>query len=285
MTTDNTPAENVQTMGVTLLRCPVCESFIGASPSATADWTLTEHVKREHPDVQPAEELLPAIVRGLDFDGMRQAAPVLRDRLTALLRDSARLIREARGTVVAPEDTYDLTRRLTAAGEVMRQWRDAFDAAAREADALIEEEAVTVFGESGGVPNASLFVPDGAGQRIAVRAEWDSAKDAWDLDSLAGWIAETTVADEGRSDRLGNAEGAPVWNNEEAVSLVRDGIDRLLALGRFSPGVKLIEAARLRLAERGRDAEAAVLRQVRTRGARVYKGVTITREDMPKSQR
>jgi hypothetical protein len=49
--------------------------------------------------------------------------------------------------------------------------------------------------------------------------------------------------------------------------------------GAVSPGIKKLDALRRKLAENGRDADAAVLRQVRTVGLRQYKGVKITREE------
>lgn len=265
------------------LRCATCGSLMSTSDSATAEWVLTEHVKREHPEAIPSS-LLPAIVRGLDLDAMRTAAPVLHAELVGLLRDSTRQIRQARGRVVAAEDTYDLTRRLTAAGEVMRQWRDAFDAAGRECDALLAEEAITAVGEADGIPLGSHFVPDGAGQRIAVRADYGSGGDQWDLASLVGWIAEDEAQEQVASlgDLSSEQEDTAVRDYRDVA---RTAMERLLALGRFAPSVTAIDSLRLRHAEQGHDAEAAILGQLRTRGARIYKGVKVTREPMPKSKR
>jgi hypothetical protein len=211
----------------------------------------------------------------LDVDRLRELAPAVRRGLVAALRSAATELRAGRGTVVAAEDTYDLVRRTVAAGEVLRQWRDAFEAAAREADAIAEEEAVTAMGENDGIPLGSLFVPDGVGQRIAVRADYTSGLDTWDLDSLKGWLAEDTVAELG----LGEESDRPVLTVQEAVSVVRDALDRLTGLGRFTPSITLIKALRTRLAERGRDVDAAVLGQLRSTSDRRYKGVRITRED------
>lgn len=225
---------------------------------------------------------LPAVLRittdgVLDLDRMRAQAPLARQALIDAMRHSAAQHREARGTVVVPEDTYELVRRLTAAQEVLTQWSQAFTAAAKEAAALVEEEALTVAGaEADGALTASLFVPDGDGQRIAVRADWKPGTSTWDTDTLRAWVAEQTVADEGLG--LSTAPD-PVFTADEAVSLCRDALDRLLALGSFTPAAAKVEAKRKQLAERGRDAEAAVLRQVRTVGPRTYKGVTITREE------
>lgn len=211
----------------------------------------------------------------LDIDRLRTLAPEIRKGLVAALRVAATEVRAARGTVVAAEDTYDLVRRTTAAGEALRMWRDAFDAAAREADSIAEEEALTAVGEADGIPLGSLFVPDGAGQRIAVRADYAPGSDTWDLDSMKGWLAEDTVAELG----LGEETDRPVLTVQEVVSVVRDALDRLTALGRFSPSVTAVKTLRTRLAERGRDSDAAVLGQLRSRGDRVYKGVKITREE------
>lgn len=232
----------------------------------------------------PAPTYLPALFAdaagGLDLDSLRTLADGLRPALIDALRSSVRDLRAARGSVVVEEDTYDVVRRLVDAGEVLRRLRDAFDGAAREADALVEEEAVTVHGEDEGVPRASLFVPDGAGQRIAVRADWGTGRDEWDLASLVGWLVEDEVADYMATDEITETD-----LDDDLRQVARNAVDRLLSLGRFTPSVTALKALRTRLAERGRDSEAAVIAQVRQVGARVYKGVRITREATPASQR
>jgi len=213
----------------------------------------------------------------LDIDTMRKLAPEVRAGLTGALRDAAILMRSVRGTVIVPEDTYPLVRRLTGAGEVLRMWRDAFEAAASEADALLEEEALTAVGGVPGyeaAPAGSHFVPDGEGQRIAITPDWQAGSSTWDTDSLKAWLAEDTVAELG----LGEETDRPVLTVQEVVSVVRDALDRLTALGKFTPGARAVEELRRKLSERGRDADAAVLRQVRTVGPRRYTGVKITRE-------
>jgi hypothetical protein len=262
----------------------------------------------------PEPALLVPALSSLDLDQLRAAAPALRSQLIEALRADATERRAARGAVVTPEDTYDLVRRLTAAQEVLTQFSQAFADAAREAAALIAEEAVTAMGEQDGVPNGSLFVPDGAGQRIAVSNEWDSNSkaDTWDVGSLVGWLIEDELAEVKASRRREARERAEAraaaadptgegvqpkpldpaelaaelaWYESDAQQVAHEVVLRLLGLGRFSPSVKALDALRLRLAERGRDAEAAVIAQLRTRGPRLYKGVKITREPMPRSQR
>jgi hypothetical protein len=216
----------------------------------------------------------------LDVELLRKLAPDLRTGLVAAIRGSATALRAGRGTVVVPEDTFDLVRRTTDAGEVLRRWRDAFEAAARECDAIAEEEALTAVGSYPGyeeAPAGSLFVPDGEGQRIAVTPDWQSGESTWDVDTLTGWIAEQTVAAESR-DPYDESGGGPQWSNAEAVELIRDAFEKLLTLGRFTPAAAKVEAERKRLAGLQRDTDAAVLRQVRTVGPRRYKGVKITRE-------
>lgn len=223
----------------------------------------------------------------LDVDTLRTLAPQVRSGLIDSLRASARQHREARGTVVVPEDTYELVRRLTAAQEVLTQWAQAFVEAAKECTSLMEEEALAANGGMPGyeeAPSGSLFVPDGSTQRIAVTPDWKSGESTWDVDTLAAWIAETVVTDEGRKpdvDCINEGEDpadVPVWSNAEAVSLCRDAIDKLRRLGTYSPGIKLLEAERKRLSGLGRDSDAAVLRQVRQVGLRQYKGVKVSRE-------
>jgi hypothetical protein len=273
-----------------------------------------------HPDQAPEEErndaadasnlpMLFATAGQLDVDRLRELAPVVRRGLVAALRSAATELRAGRGTVVVPEDTYDLVRRTTAAGEVLRQWRDAFEAAAKEADAILEEEALTAIGGLPGyedAPAGSLFVPDGAGQRIAVTPDGKPGESTWDVASLAGWVVEEAVAevrDERRQEARRRAEerqaaadpgaeGVPpeplppaalaaelAWHESDAQQAAHGAVLRLLQLGTYTPGIKKLDALRRKLAEQGRDSDAAVLRQVRSVGLRAYKGVKITREE------
>lgn len=230
-----------------------------------------------------AAPALPAVLDphgSLDVDALRVLAPQLRTSLIHALRRAATELRGERGAVVVPEDTYDLVRRLTAAQEVLTQWSQVFAEAAKEAAALIEEEALAAVGGLPGaedVPTGSLFVPDGETQRIAVRPDWKAGESTWDVDTLKAWLAEDTVTEQG----LGAATDRPVFTAQEAMSLVRDGMDRLTALGKFTPGAKPIEELRRKLAGQQRDADAAVIRQVRQVGDRKYQGVKITREEQP----
>jgi hypothetical protein len=215
----------------------------------------------------------------LDIDALRYLAPHVRRGLIAALRTEATELRAGRGAVVVPEDVHDLTRRTVAAGEVLRQWADAFTAAAREADAIAEEEALTAMGGMPGyedAPAGSLFVPDGAGQRIAVTPDWKPGESTWDVDTLKAWLAEDTIRETGAA--MDSEERA--FDAQHAVSLVRDALDRLTDLGTFSPGIKKLDALRRKLSETGRDTEAGVIRQVRTVGPRAYRGVKISREEV-----
>jgi hypothetical protein len=244
---------------------------------------------------QPATTNLPAPFADsagvLDVDGLRTLAGSLRADLIDALRASVTQIRDARGNVVVPEDTHDLVRRLVDAGEVLRRVADCLITAAKEADALVEEELLTVQGADEGVPRASLFVPDGEGQRIAVRAEWKSGDSTWDVPSLVGWLIDEEVADYKTADPLQRAlrdagTSAPMmWDDDQVREVIRNTVDRLLSLGRFTPQATPINALRTRLSEKGRDADAAVIGQLRSVSDRTYLGVKITREATPKSQR
>jgi hypothetical protein len=209
-------------------------------------------------------------------DALRTLAPQIHRDLIESLRQSATLFRQGRGTVVVPEDTYELIRRVTAAEEVLRQWAQAFTAAAAECVAIAEEEALTACGPYPGVdeaPSGSLFVPDGVGQRIAVRPDWKPGDSTWDVPSLVGWLIDDEAADQRA--RVGEFE----WTEDDARQLAQEVVERLLALGRYTPAASKVEALRKRLAEAQRDTDAAVLRQVRTVGPRRYAGVKVTREE------
>jgi hypothetical protein len=239
---------------------------------------------------------LPAPIGGpdgqLDADALRALAPTLRRDLITALRHGATMVRQARGTVVAPEDTYDLVRRVVSAGESLRSVAEAFHAAAAEADAIAEEEALAVSGaELDGVLTASLFVPDGVGQRIAIRADYASGSSTWDVPSLVGWLIDDEVADrqaaiDHEAARPGYQPGDVTgWQADDAREVARGvvarlvGLDGLPGLGSFTPGAKPVEQLRKRLAEQQRDADAAVIRQVRSVGSRTYRGVKVTREE------
>jgi hypothetical protein len=279
-----------------------------------------------HPDEAPEESvtveeqadrlrasnlpMLFATAGQLDVDRLRALAPEVRTGLIAALRAEAAELRAGRGTVVVPEDTFDLVRRVTAAEEVLRQWAQAFTAAAAECVAIAEEEALTANGGLPGyeeAPSGSLFVPDGAGQRIAVTPDWKPGESTWDVASLAGWVVEEAVAevrDERRQEARRRAEerqaaadptaeGVPpepldpaelaaelAWYESDAQQAAHGAVFRLLQLGTYTPGIKKLDALRKRLSEQGRDSDAAVIRQVRSVGLRAYKGVKVTREEI-----
>lgn len=260
----------------------------------TAPLTAEEQADRTPAATLPAplgRVTLPGI--DLDVDTMRVLAPQVRDLLIAELRGGAALLREARGTVVVPEDTYELVRRLTAAQEVMTQWSQAFQAAAAEATALMEEEAVTAVGGLPGyeeAPSGSLFVPDGAGQRIAVTPNWKAGETTWDASTLIAWVIDQEAENVSAAgctceppphgtgpDEDCGEHGRPVTIAREVAAAA---IERLHTLGRFTPQASKVEAERKRLAGLQRDSDAAVLRQVRSVGPRQYQGVKVTREDV-----
>jgi hypothetical protein len=222
----------------------------------------------------------------LDTDTMRKLAPEIRTGLIDALRSSATAVRAARGTVVTPEDTYDLVRRLTAAQEALTQWQQAFAAAADEAAALVAEEAATANGEQDGIINGSLFVPDGEGQRIAVRNDFGNRPSVWDVGTLTGWVIEEEIADYKAGDPLQTAlrragTSAPMmWDDDQVQQVARAVVDRLLDLGTYTPKVSAVESLRKKLAGQQRDADATVIGQVRHVGPAPYKGVKITREEV-----
>lgn len=245
----------------------------------------------------------------LDVDAMRKLAPELRTALVTQIQYGAQIARHARGTVVVPEDTFPLVRQVVAGAEVLRQWRDAFEAAARECDAIAEEEALTALGPYPGVeeaPAGSLFVPDGAGQRIAVRPDWKPGESTFDVATLVEWLIDEEVAEvkgerrqearEAYESRQAaadpNGEGIepepldPIaraaqaaWFESDARHIAGQVVARLLSLGRYTPGAKALDELRKRLASQQRDSDAAVIRQVRSVGPRRYAGVRVTREE------
>jgi hypothetical protein len=257
--------------------CPVCSVIDPELPCPRAD----EEGELHQPNL-PAP--LGDAAGHLDVDRLRELAPAVRTGLIAELRNAATAVRAGRGTVVVPEDTYDLVRRTTAAAEVLRQWRDAFEAAAKEADAICEEEALTAIGGLPGyeeAPAGSLFVPDGAGQRIAVTPDWKAGESTWDVTTLVNWLIADEISDVQAAIDDQTSPGADGrWTRDDARAVAQNATARLLALGTFSPGIKKLDALRKKLSELGRDSDAAVIRQVRSVGLRQYRGVKISREEV-----
>ncbi len=242
--------------------------------SVMRDDNPLDHLPEGRPMPALPAVLMPDAEGVLDLDGMRDVLPEVRVGLRAALRHAATLARQARGTVVEPEDTYPLVRRLTEADEVLGQWSRAFADAAAEARALIEEEALTVAGaEHDGVLTAGLYVPDGVGRRIAVKADWQAGDSTWDVPSLIGWLVDDEVND--ARARIGTDTIA----ESDVREVARNVVDRLLDLGSYRPQATKLKALRTKLAELGRDAEAAVIAGVRSVGPRKYLGVKVTRED------
>jgi hypothetical protein len=290
----------------------VCHLPAGHGPSVDGlgDHESEQGDRWDDPAPEPPNLPAPFGADGqLDLDTLRTLAPRVRDGLVASIRHSATMLRQGRGTVIVPEDTFDLVRRVTAAEEVLRQYAQAFTAAAAECVAIAEEEALTANGSYPGVeeaPSGSLFVPDGAGQRIAVRPEWKPGDAVFDVPTLVGWLIDDEIAEvkgERRQEARAayerrqaaadpNGEGIepeprdPVevaadlaWYESDARTVAHGVVTRLIGLGRYTPGAKALDVLRKRLAEQQRDSDAAVIRQVRSTGPRRYLGVKVTREE------
>lgn len=271
---------------------PIGEAFADTMAEQLADPDAQPQGAVGDPGDGPELPNLPAPIGDntgqLDLATLSAALPLVRADLVLALRQAAADHRRARGTVVTAEDTYPLVRRLTEADEVLGQWSRAFSDAAKEARAIIEEEALTVAGaEHEGTLSDSLYVPDGVGRRIAVRGDWQAGSSSWDVPSLIGWLVDDEVAEAKGADALqrkAREQGVVMpksWDDDEVREVARNVVDRLLALGSYTPNATKIKTLRVKLAELGRDAEAAVIAQVRSVGLRTYKGVKVTREDSP----
>lgn len=215
----------------------------------------------------------------LDIDGIAALNVGLRANLEAAVRAAATNLRQARGTVVTPEDTFDLTRRLVHAQEVLNQTAAAFTAAGKACTLEIEEEVRLGVGEQNGVPNGRMVVPSG-GVEYVISPEYSTAPDTWDLVSIVGVVADRATA-------LAESPRDPdePWTQDDAREVAAEACTILLGLI-ASPKLKTtaVDALSRTLAGEGDDTRAGVLRQSRVRGGSTYKGVKVTAEE-PKQRR
>lgn len=257
--------------GPPLLRCDACGGHISASDSQPLpQLALAEHMRREH----PADRLPLPIEAGdgtLDLDALEAANAGLRVRLEGAVRAAALQVRQARGRVVAEEDTYDLVRRLMRAQEALTQTAEAFKAAAAECRAQAEEELLTARGEQDGIPAGRMIVPAGPIEYV-VAPEFARAPDRWDTASLFGVLADLAAAETDSN----SADAA------QAALAALTALWGLLASPRLAS--TKVDALRRQIAAQGDDGRAAALGQARVPGEQLYKGVKVTAEE-PKARR
>jgi len=249
----------------------------------------------ETPDQQPATPNLPAPLGTaagvLDLDALELFATGLRSQLEHGLQMAVAQMREARGTVVTQEDTYELVRRLAHAQDVLTKTGKAFTDAAKACTGHIEDELILGVGEQDGVPVGRMVVPTG-GQEYVVSPSYRPGPDVWDVGSIVGVVADVAAAEHAASgchcqpyeaggdgpERDCVVHGDPVTVSQEVAGNACHKLLGLLASPKWAS--TKVDALRRSLAGTpDGDRMAGVLGQARNKGERVYQGVTVELEE------
>lgn len=200
----------------------------------------------------------------------------LKRQLTEQLTEHVRRIREERGPVTQPADTYDLVRRLTAVRERLGDYSRAFTGVADSAKGCLEEELFEAVSEQDGIPTAPLNVPT-AGGDITVRADTSNAHDI-DMSQILACLA-AMVADEWvQTFHTDPERGGLAMPRDEPEQFAIEVAERALDfVGAAKPKVSKVRAFASKLARAGRDDLSAVASSaIVTR--RVYNGIKVERK-------
>lgn len=223
----------------------------------------------------------------------------IRAELKRQLNQAVLAERQRRGQVHVPEDTYPMHRALARVIETCGEYERAFKDAAKEARAIAQEELIDIVGESDGVPNQGMTVPDAEGDVVISR---DMGRvHEFDRDALFAAIAFEVIESLelarqvmktlglGPTGRSTEPEGYES-DGEELESLLTGALmlamQRLTECGKFEPQVTKVKTFTTSLARHGADSVAAVVTSSH-RIREVFKGLKVERklDDKPKAQR
>lgn len=190
---------------------------------------------------------------------------MLRHRLDSLVAEE----RAKRKEVLAPEDTYQVIRRLAALHEGLTAYAHAFQVIAKEALGYVQDDLELAVGEQDGVPVSGLDVPDTDGTTVCVHVDLTSQGYAFDLEALLTAVVGETLAWLDQTD-----DGDAVVDPPE---ILRHALDLLLTLGKFEPQVTKVKAFTQEVARHDPKAASTVTRGVRKRDPR-FSGVKLERK-------
>jgi len=180
----------------------------------------------------------------------RSIAAALKDQLNVQVL----ALREGRGEIVTPADTYPMQRWLGGLVETAGEYRRAFAGLENEAKAVIQEELGEAVGEQDGIPNQGITVPDIDGTDLAITLDSPNSYQ-FDLDALFNAVAFEVMESGGARAELwklieerGNLTVNMTAKDADAVldtflagALVL-AMQRLLDLGKFEPQVTKVKA-------------------------------------------
>jgi hypothetical protein len=183
--------------------------------------------------------------------------------------------------VKKPEDAYPLLRALGALSETMRDYGRAFTEAAREVEARAGDDLIEMYGEQDGIPNGNATVPDTDGTELKVSVDYMNEY-SFDVNALISASIMETLASAYVRERAGmmfqaefNGDGAE--STRLLAELLAEGVDRVLALGKFQPQVTKTRALAKTLSTQGADGVASTITDATTKTVK-NKGIKIVRE-------
>lgn len=192
---------------------------------------------------------------------------------------------EARGgaEVEKPEDAYPLLRRLGALSETARDYGRAFTDFAREVEARAGDDLAEMYGEQDGIPNQGAKVPDADGTTVSVQPDYVNEY-SFDLDALINGVVVDLVSNGDDEARAALAAMFKAEFEGDAETSVRnlcwvlvEVVQRVLALGKFTPQVTKTRALSKSLSTHGQDGLASTIGDATKKNVK-HKGIKITRE-------
>jgi hypothetical protein len=201
-------------------------------------------------------------------DGDFPAPTDLKVRLTEQLNAHVQRIRDERGEVTGREDTFDLIRRLTAAGERLGEYSRAFGAVAKTTKDIVEEELFEAVGEQDGIPSSNLRVPT-AGGDINVNRDIQNIYDI-DMHQVIAVLAH-------RIDAIWEADRVVDPGQEPLEFAIEVAEEALKFVGAAKPKVTAVRALAEQLSRDGDDQLAKVARDS-IRKTQKFKGIKVDRK-------
>jgi hypothetical protein len=212
-------------------------------------------------------------VAGTQLPSAQSIAAVLRGQLNAAVLAE----RQRRGTVALPEDIWPMLRALGRVVETCGEYSRAFGTAAKEAKAVAEEELIDAVGESDGVPNQGMTVPDAEGDVVVSLDTLNQHE--YDRDALFGAVAFDVMENlEAVGHLLIALETSTDAFTEAVTDLLILAFGRLCETGKFEPQVTKVRAL-LKTLGRQNNADGVVSSVTSTyRKRTIYKGVKVERK-------
>lgn len=225
-----------------------------------------------------SDELVP--VPGSPMPSPADVHGQLLDRLRAFVYEA----QIARGGVHRPEDVYALVRDLGAAHDRLTEYARAFTRVARVAKGFLEEEHVAAVGEQDDIPLSNLTVPDTDGTELVFTRDMPNSYDI-DVEALIGVVAADTVdrtrdTDPPWADDMDQATYTRAYE-EWLTRVLVAGMDQLVALGAFTPGVAKTRLYATDLAGVGKDSLSGVVSSA-IRKTTWFKGIKLARRQRKK---